>query len=324
MNVQPIEIPEQREVEGQPFPLVLSPKTTDQSIEDTLVWLQSNGDALRARMIETGAILLRNFPIQSPADFDAVVRAAGFQGMPYVGGAAPRNEVVKGRVLTTNESPPSEPIPFHHEMSQVPNPPAYIMFYCDVPPEQGGETPIVLSNRVYKRFRDISAEFADRLEDKGVRYIRVMPGEDDETSAIGRSWRSTFLTDSRDDAEQKMKDMGMEWQWLENDELYTVTRALPAIRTDKRSGRKTFFNSVVAAYTGWVDSRNDPTKAVRCGDDTPVDGDVLIQTAQAMKEECVAFKWQKGDILLIDNALVMHSRSPFAGRRSILASIAIG
>ena len=324
MNVQPIEIPEQREVEGQPFPLVLSPEATDKSIDDALSWLESNGDALRTRMIETGAILLRNFPIQSPADFDAVVRAAGFQGMPYVGGAAPRNEVVKGRVLTTNESPPSEPIPFHHEMSQVPNPPAYIMFYCDVPPEQGGETPIVLSNRVYKRFRAISAAFADQLEAKGVRYVRVMPGEDDDTSAIGRSWRSTFLTDSRDEAEQKMRDMGMEWEWLDNDELYTVTRALPAIRTDERSGRKTFFNSVVAAYTGWVDSRNDPTKSVRCGDDSPVDGEVLLQTAQAMKEECVAFKWQKGDILLIDNALVMHSRNPFSGRRSILASIAIG
>ena len=322
MNVQPIEIPEQRQVEGQPFPLVLSPQASDKSIEETLAWLESNGDALRKRMIETGAILLRNFPIQSPADFDAVVRAAGFQGMPYVGGAAPRNEVVKGRVLTTNESPPSEPIPFHHEMSQVPNPPAYIMFYCDVPPEQGGETPIVLSNRVYKRFRDISAEFADRLEDKGVRYIRVMPGQDDDTSPIGRSWRSTFLVDQPQDAEEKMRELGMEWKWLDNDELYTITKALPAIRIDPRSGRKTFFNSVVAAYTGWVDSRNDPTQSVRCGDDSPIEGNVLLETAEAMTEECVAFQWKKGDVLLIDNALVMHSRRPFEGPRRILASIA--
>jgi len=322
MNVQAIEISEQRNVEGQPFPLVLSPKESTESFDDTLAWLESNGDALRKRMIETGAILLRNFPIHSPEEFDAVVKAAGFIGMPYVGGAAPRNEVVKGRVLTTNESPPSEPIPFHHEMSQVPNPPAYIMFYCHVPPETGGETPIVLSNRVYKRFRNISADFADQLEDKGVRYVRVMPGEDDETSAIGRSWHSTFLTDSREEAEEKMRNMGMEWEWRDNDELYTVTRALPAIRVDQRSGRKTFFNSVVAAYTGWIDSRNDPEKSVRCGDDTPVDGEVLLETAKAMKEECVAFKWQHGDLLLIDNALVMHSRSPFSGPRSILASIA--
>ncbi len=322
MNIQPIEIPEQREVEGQPFPLVLSPSVPTSDKQTMLQWLADNGDSLRAKMIDTGAILLRGFPIETPSDFDSVVRAAGFTGMPYVGGAAPRNEVVKGRVLTTNESPPSEPIPFHHEMSQVPNPPAYVMFYCDMPPETGGQTPIVLSNRVYKRFRGISEAFANRLEDTGVRYVRVMPGQDDDTSPIGRSWRSTFLVQEPTEAEERMRELGMEWRWLDNDELYTITKALPAIRTDPRSGRKTFFNSVVAAYTGWVDSRNDPTQSVRCGDDSPVDGDVLLQTAEAMKEECVAFEWKKGDVLLIDNALVMHSRRPFAGPRRILASIA--
>ncbi len=324
MNVEPIFIPEQRQVDGQPFPLVLSPSDGPTDLTTALEWLGTHGDELRSQLLEAGAVLLRDFPIASPDDFDALVQAAGFQGMPYVGGAAPRNEVVKGRVLTTNESPPSEPIPFHHEMSQVPNPPAYIMFYCDVPPESGGETPIVLSNVVYKRFQAISAEFAERLEDTGVRYVRVMPGTDDDSSPIGRSWRSTFLVDERADAEDRMRELGMEWTWLDNDELHTVTRPLPAIRTDPRSGKKTFFNSVVAAYTGWVDARNDPTKSVRCGYDTPVDGAVLLETAKAMTEECVAFKWKKGDVLLIDNALVMHSRRPFAGARRILASIAQG
>ena len=242
--------------------------------------------------------------------------------MPYIGGAAPRSDVLKGRVLTTNESPPSEPIPFHHEMSQVPQPPAYVLFYCDVPSEQGGETPIVLSSRVYDRFRAISPDFADRLEAQGVRYVRVMPPEDDNSSPIGRSWKATFLCETRQDAEERMTELGMEWRWLDGDELHTVTRPLPAIRTDERTGRKTFFNSMVAAYTGRVDQRNDPTRAVRFGDDSTMDGDVLLKTAEAMQEECVAFRWQQGDVLIIDNSLVMHSRRPFAGPRRILASIA--
>lgn len=324
MTVQQISIPEQRTVDGVAFPRVLAPEGTDSSLEETLAWLQEHGDALRAQLLDCGALLLRGFPLAGAQDFDAVVQAAGFLGMPYIGGAAPRSDVHEGRVLTTNESPPSEPIPFHHEMSQVPNPPAYVLFYCDVAPEEGGETPIVLSHEVYRRFRALAPAFADRLEALGARYVRVMPDQDDDTSAIGRSWRSTFQTEDRSEAEARMAEMGMEWSWLPSGDLHTVTRALPAIRTDVRTGKKTFFNSVVAAYTGWVDSRNDPTQAVRCGDHSPVDGEALLATAAAMTDACVAFSWQPGDVLLIDNALVMHSRRPFSGPRRILASIARG
>ena len=59
--------------------------------------------------------------------------------MEYVGGAAVRKLVI-GRetdtelndmqILTTNESPPSEPIPFHHELAQTPDAPDHICFYC--------------------------------------------------------------------------------------------------------------------------------------------------------------------------------------------------
>lgn len=76
------------------------------------------------------------------------------------------------------------------------------------------------------------------------------------------------------------------------------------------------------ASAGWTDSRNDPTRSVLRGDDSPVDGQALLATAAAMQEECGAFKWQQGDVLIIDNALILHSRRPFEGPRRILASIA--
>lgn len=46
---------------------------------------------------------------------------------------------VTPRVFTSNESPPSEKIPFHHEMAQVPEPPTHLFFYCEVPTLTGGE-----------------------------------------------------------------------------------------------------------------------------------------------------------------------------------------
>jgi hypothetical protein len=83
-------------------------------------------------------ILFRNFDLKTPNDFNEFVLSTGLKGMDYIGGAAPRSQVY-GRVFTANESPSSEKIPFHHEMSQVPEPPTHILFFCEVPPSDGGE-----------------------------------------------------------------------------------------------------------------------------------------------------------------------------------------
>ncbi|MEE2755458.1 MAG: TauD/TfdA family dioxygenase [Myxococcota bacterium] len=325
MELEAIKIQEQRSYRGKDFPLILAPKDGyTQNKQALLTWLSDNQAHLRQLMMEHGAVLLRNCPIDGPDDFEAVLDSAEFINMPYVGGAAPREEVTKGRILTANESPPDQPIPFHHEMAQVPKPPAYIFFYCDVASETGGETAIVHSGRVYERFSKSSPEFAKKVEELGVKYRRVMPDQDDHSSPIGRSWRSTFLTDDPAEAEEKMRSIGTSWNWQGDGNLYTETAIVPAIRTEERTGIKTFYNSVVAAYTGWVDERNDPKNAVVCGDDSPVDHAAVMEAHSAMQEECVAFKWQRGDVLLIDNSLVMHSRRPYTGARRILASIAVG
>lgn len=79
---------------------------------------------------------------------------------PYIGGNAVRT-VVADRVFTSNESPPTERIPFHHEMAQVPRYPTRVMFYCQVPSREGGETPIVRSDEVCEILR---GEFPDLYE----------------------------------------------------------------------------------------------------------------------------------------------------------------
>lgn len=56
-------------------------------------------------MVEYGAVLFRGFPINEAKDFDNFVKATGYNNFPYVGGAAPRTNVV-GNVFTTNEAPP--------------------------------------------------------------------------------------------------------------------------------------------------------------------------------------------------------------------------
>ncbi|MEE2644852.1 MAG: TauD/TfdA family dioxygenase [Myxococcota bacterium] len=312
------------------FPLALAPSDRISAVEplerrlQLQRWLTENRSWLRSALQEHGAILLRGFGLEGAQDFEETLDSAGFTATPYLGGAAPRERVRGQRILTSNESPPEEPIPFHHEMAQTPNPPAYISFFCEVAPQVGGETPIIYSPAICRRFREICPEFAQRVAELGVCYRRVMPAQDDPNSPIGRSWRSTFLCEEREEAEEKMRAAGMRWRWLEEESLETLSAPTPALRVDPRTGEEVFFNSMVAAYTGWQDERNEATESLVCGDESPVDGAALLKTKAEMELLCAAIAWTKGDLLLIDNGLVMHSRRPFSGPRRILASIAQG
>lgn len=313
------------------FPLVLTPgepepetQTTAFTSTDAVVdWIERNQEQLVQLAKVHGAILLRDFcpPISTAVEFDAVCKSFGLEDFPYIGGAAPRT-VISGSVFTANESPADQLIPFHHEMAQSKTHPGVLFFYCMKPPLEGGQTPIVLSNLVYQRIKDEFPAFVAELEEKGVRYVRVLPKEDDPSSAIGRGWKSTFGVQRKQDAERVGRNMGMTLEWLEDgDLLKTTTEVIPATKQDPRTGKTSWFNSIVAAFTGWKDQRNDPRKAVILGDGKPLDAEILGRCLEIMNELAVSFDWQRGDVLMVDNWVTLHSRNSFRGERVVYASL---
>lgn len=309
--------PHQKAYNTTQFPTILSPNPAN--IAGLTDSIKSNKPWLDSLLHNSGAILFRGFPVLTPSEFNDVVEAFGYDELPYVGGAAPRSNVV-GRVFTANESPPDQKIPFHHEMAQVPEYPSKLFFFCEVEPGSGGETPIVLSHIVYERMKEKYPEFVQRLEQHGLIYTRILGEDDDPSSPIGRGWKSTFLTKDKEVAEERAAKLGMKLEWME-DGVKTVMGPIPAIKHDKTRQRKIWFNSMVAAYTGWKDARNDPVKAVTFGDGKPLPADIIYDCLQILDEECVAIPWQKGDVLLLDNLAVLHSRRPFNPPRRVLASL---
>ncbi|KAK4736094.1 hypothetical protein R3W88_010355 [Solanum pinnatisectum] len=311
-------IPQQKLYNGVPFPAVLTPNSNQpksqlpQIIKEQKTWIGS-------LLHQSGAVLFRGFPVNSASDFNDVVEAFGYEELPYVGGAAPRTSVV-GRVFTANESPPDQKIPFHHEMAQVPDYPSKLFFFCDVEPGSGGETPIVPSHVVYEKMKNKYPEFVERLEEHGLIYIRVLGEDDDPSSPIGRGWKSTFLTKDKGVAEERAAKLGMKLEWLE-DGVKTVMGPIPGIKFNQERQQKIWFNSMVAAYTGWKDARNDPVKAVTFGDGQPLPAEVVHDCLSILEDESVAIPWKKGDILLIDNLAVLHSRKSFNPPRRVLASL---
>ncbi|KAL9247368.1 hypothetical protein vseg_020809 [Gypsophila vaccaria] len=304
------------------FPLILTPNNhnfTTTTISNFTEAIKAHKHWLTSLLVSSCAVLFRGFSVNSADDFNDVVEAFGFQELPYVGGAAPRSNVV-GRVFTANESPPDQKIPFHHEMAQVPEFPAKLFFFCEVEPKSGGETPIVLSHVIYQRMKERHPEFVQQLEEHGLLYTRVLGEGDNPASPIGRGWKSTFLTDDKSIAESRAAKLGMKLEWLENG-VKTVMGPIPAVKFDETRQRKVWFNSMVAAYTGWEDELNDPVKAVTFGDGRPLPGDIVHDCLKILEEESVAIPWQKGDVLLIDNWAVLHSRRSFEPPRRVLASL---
>lgn len=237
-----------------------------------------------------------------------------------MGGAAPRTSVI-GTVFTTNESPPDSVIPFHHEMAQVANYPKRLFFFCDVPPTQGGETPLCRSDIAYSRICQEFPEFCAKLEQDGVIYTRTMPQKDDKDSPIGRGWESTYQTTDKNLVDRTCKEMDIQCEWLENGDLKTITQPLAAVKVHPITKKKVWFNSVIAAYVGWRDSRNDPTQAVKFGDGTLMSGKVIDRCLEIMNEICVDIPWQKCDMFLIDNEAVLHARRTFQPPRKIYAAL---
>ncbi|KAK4266888.1 hypothetical protein QN277_023751 [Acacia crassicarpa] len=317
-----IQIPQQKLYNGIQFPSVVSPPSSTSSSSLSLLTqsIRFHKQFLESLLLESGAVLLRGSPLNTASDFNDVVEAFGYEELPYVGGAAPRTNVV-GRVFTANESPADQKIPFHHEMAQVPEFPSKLFFFCEVEPASGGETPIVLSHVVYERMKERHPDFVERLEKHGLMYIRVLGEDDNPSSPIGRGWKSTFLTKDKIIAEERAAKLGMKLEWFEDGGVRTIMGPIPAIKIDRTRQRKIWFNSMVAAYTGWEDELNDPVKAVTFGDGQPLPGDVVHDCLRILEEESVAIPWQKGDVLLLDNWAVLHSRRSFTPPRRVLASL---
>jgi hypothetical protein len=306
--------------DGNAFPLTLQWRGSD-IFADVLEWIRAKRLRLDAQMSEHGAVLFRGFPVVSPEAFDEFIRAFDYPNFPYEQSLSNAVRVVRTeRVFSANEAPPDVTIYLHHEMAQTPIYPSRLFFYCENAAATGGATPICRSDVLLERLRRRCPRFVDDCEQKGLRYTNVMPASNDPKSGMGRSWQSTLRAESAAQAEERLRDLGYSWQWLPEDCLQATTSVLPAIR-QVADGRKVFFNQLIAAFKGWKDVRNEPSKAITHGDGSPLDADAVHLAADIAEELTFDVPWQQCDVVLVDNYLVMHGRRTFSGTRKVWASL---
>ena len=305
---------------GQTLPLVVEPAADDVNL---ISWAASNQEWIQRQLLDHGGILFRGFGITTPQELEAFISASSnAELLEYTYRSTPRSQV-SGNIYTSTEYPADQSIPMHNEMSYARSWPLKIWFCCVLAAQQGGETPIADSRKVLAAIDPaIRAAFAERQ----VMYVR------NYGQGLDLSWESVFQTSDKQAVEDFCRQAGIEFAWLAGNRLRT-RQVCQGVATYPITGEQVWFNQahlfhvtsllpeVRAALLAQFDETELPRNTYY-GDGVPIEPEVLDHIRAAFDSATISFPWQAGDVVLLDNMLVAHSRAPFAGPRKVIVGMA--
>ena len=121
----------------------------------------------------------------------------------------------------------------------------------------------------------------------------------------------------------RVAELGTKLEWIGN-AIKLITGPLPAIRVfDKESQRKVWFNNLSTGKIGpMTNDIHDPEAFVELGNGDLVPEQAKKDCLEILEEECVVIPWKKGDVMLVNNLMVLHARQPvLKPPRRVLASL---
>lgn len=284
-------------------------------------YLEELAGELDEMLVERQAIVFRGFDVTEES-FDTVLERLLPQRLPYVQGNTPRSKV-GDNIYTSTEYPEEYTISMHNELSYARSWPDRLAFFCAKPASVGGATPVV-DGAFW--LESLDAKLRAAFEG-GVRYTQYLH----DGFGLGNSWQTTFDTNDVDEVEGILSAAEAVWEWTDAGGL-RVSQVRPSTIEHPVSGVEVWFNQVdqwhPAALQG-VSARelsevlpeDEMPQSVSFADGTVIPAQYAIEVRDTGLACAVDVRWQKGDVLLIDNVAVGHGRRSFSGGRRVLVAM---
>lgn len=290
---------------------------------ESFEWIKENKSFLENLLLKHGVILLRNFNVYSLSEFNEVVKLFSPYLLEYVYRSTPRTRL-GGRIYTATEYPSDRSILLHNENSYSKSWPEKIFFFSAIVASEGGETPIADSRKVFAK---IDSCIKEKFINHGVMYVR------NYTKEFDLSWQEVFQTENKADVETYCKEHNIQFIWRDGKCELTTKQICQAVHIHPKTKESVWFNQAHLFHTSSLDKASQGSIINELGEDNiprnafygngePIDDEILNHIRDIYDQEKIKFKWQKGDIMILDNVLMAHGREPYKGERKVAVAMA--
>jgi alpha-ketoglutarate-dependent taurine dioxygenase/acyl carrier protein len=321
----PINLSDERLVTVEPqngegrLPLIMRPAMNG---VDLARWAEKNRAVIENRLLDHGALLFAGFDLGTATQFRSFVKAVSGDPLEYQERSSPRTGV-GDQIYTSTDYPEDQSIFPHNEHSYSQTFPLKLFFFCETPALSGGQTPLADTRKIYAR---LSPQLRERFIEKKWLLVR------NYGDGIGLPWQTVFQTSDRSAVEEYCKRAAISVEWKPDGGLRT-RQVRPVVIKHPRSGEVAWFNHATFFHITTLEpsmrdalladfSEEDLPTNSYYGDGSSIEASVLEELREAYREEMVTFTWEAGSVVLLDNILTSHARTPFNGPRRILFAMA--
>lgn len=285
----------------------------------------------RQQLLDHGGLLLRGYDVNSPAEFEQLADVFLAVQESYVGGVSHRSRI-HNNVYNTTDAPPNMRIEQHLEATHTPRPPQTILFNCQRAAAMQGETPLA---SFVELFDALPASVTDELRDEKISYKRQLIDREGGlfrrlptrvTNSLALSWQEVSGCDDYTAASERLTAEGYDVRLRPRRGLETVC-VQPLISAHPITGRlRWYLSDQITRVLPWYTRlpryllRQYMGMEFSFESGRPRDQALFERVHQTLEKLRFSFRWQPGDVLVLDNDQMSHGRSPFSGERLILTA----